>query len=432
MIEQVASLTSIIRNMPDFYGFKLSLLESIYFGRAAVQTKYGNVAGKNRTWLVPQAHLPINGDKLVFRWNGEVGIRVGTSFYKGSASPNDLSMVHFLTPYERECLTICKFEPTDMDFFEGQLSGSVNGYGLRGRLFVYWYIRQNVLTLLYNYLERTAAGFTIYYYEAGNPNSLAEVTDAAQTQIGQNSILFPRRKDAPNDGPGVTRLEAGPTGPTLFNQQVERMDSLIQFTILGQLLTYDTAPTGLGSNVASAHERTFDRYLRADAQMLESALNRDFVAVLSKYNYPNLPPPRLVIDIDKPNVQEIIEAANVLYQMGAPMDGDYLMSVVGLPKPEPGSFVLSPMANQGPLPPGSTPDQIPRVGYPEGVGAPGGDVPPATPPGMGGAPPSPKVSGNFNKYSRGGMAALDRYRRELLSKGILGKAGEFLASNGHG
>jgi len=422
-LEQVKSLTRIINDIPNFYQFRLSLLESIFFGKSACQYRMKWSEGNRKGFLGIYEHKPINGDKLIFQWDGSLGIRVSTVMFHGTQVPTDLSSVHFLSPVERETITVCKFEPTDVDYFDGEMAGAINGFGLRGRIFLYWFVRQNILSLLYSYLERVAAGFTIFYYQAGNPTSFEQVHAAATTQIGQSSILFPRMPGDDNT-PSVERLEAGTAGPSAFNSQVDRMDSMIQFVILGQNLTYDTAPTGLGSGVAGAHERTFDRYLRADALMLQEAINSDLIRVLNKYNYPNLPCPKFVIDIDKPNVTEIIAAAQTLYQMGAPMDGDYLNSVVGLPKPEPGANILSMPQMLSPTAMGATPQGVPAVGnepevsdgevdaYQQAMGASQNGAP-QNGAGAGG------VQGVAGKYNRHAVRNLIRYTRQLKQRGIL-------------
>lgn len=420
---QIKTLTKIINDIPNFYQFRLSLLESIFFGKAACQYRMKWSQGNRKGFLGIVEHKPINGDKIVFQWDGSIGIRVSSAMYKGSRVSTDLSTVHFLSPVEREVVTVCKFEPTDVDYFDGEMAGAINGFGLRGRIFLYWFIRQNILSLLYSYLERVAAGFTIFYYQGGNPTSFEQVHAAASTQIGQNSILFPRMPGDDNT-PSVQRLEAGTAGPAIFSSQVERMDSLIQFVILGQNLTFDTAPTGLGSGVAGAHERTFDRYLRADALMLQESINTDLLQVLNKYNFPDLPCPKFVIDIDKPNVTEIVAAAQTLYQMGAPVDGDYLQSVIGLPRPEPGANILSMPQMMSPMAMTSTPQGVPGVGPEQTAGNP--DVSDAEvdayqknmPPGVIGVP---------GQYSRQAIRNIIRYNRQLRQKGILHDAYRYLA-----
>lgn len=424
-LEQVKTLTKILNDTPNFYQFRLSLLESIFFGKAGCQSRMKWFYGQNKKYLYVEKHLPVNGDKLVFQWDGSVGVRVSQAFFKGSIIPTDLSSVHFLSPIERETLTVCKFEPTDVDYFDGEMAGAINGFGLRGRIFLYWFVRQNMLTLLYSYLESVAAGFTIFYYKAGNPTSFQQVLNAAQSQIGQNRILFPRFDDS--NVPTVQRLEASTAGPAAFNSQIERMDELIQFVILGQSLTYDTASTGMGSGVAGAHERTFDRYLRADALMLQDAISSDLVSVLSRYNFPDLPPPRFMIDIDKPNVTEIVMAAQTLFQMGAPLDGDYLLSVAGLPKPEPGANILSSQAMMSPVSMGATPQGVPSVGQDADVSDAAVDAAQQQLAGsaQGAGTPATAVNGVLGKYSRDGVRNLLRYNKHLKEKGILDKAYEY-------
>lgn len=360
--EGVKIMTDTIEAIDDFEMFKWELLEAVFFGRAAVQSRFGYTQVGKRQLLRVNEFYPVDGDKLVFKWNGDVGLRVNLAYWKGDHELTDLSPTHFLNSDERQLLTVAKFQPTDMGYFDGDQAGALHGLGIRGRLYWYWWTRQNIYALLTNYLERIAAGFTIYYYISGDDASRQAVQAAAEKQLGDNAILFPRLLDNPNGGPGVDRLEPSGTGFALFRQEIERLDDLIRFVILGQELTHSTGGTGLGSGVAEAHEQTFERLLRADAKMLESALNRDLVPVLARYNCPDIPCPKMIIDVDKPNLEEIMGFASGMFQMGYPIDGDYLASIGGLPKPEPGATILSQMSPMQPAAVGAIPQGVPMAG----------------------------------------------------------------------
>lgn len=221
-------------------------------------------------------------------------------------------------------------------------------------------------------------------------------------------MVFPRLLDGTGGRgtsgvPGIERIEPSGTAFQLFMQVIDWLDSLIRFAILGQELGQAAGPTGLGSGLAEAHQETFDRILRSDAKMLENALNRDFFSVLARYNCPDIPAPRYVLDIDKPNIEEIMQAAEALYQMGQPLDGDYLASVAGLPKPEPGANILSSLSPMQPAAVGAIPQGVPMAGntqVPPGMapgGPQGGDPSQGQPqavPGQNGAPQAnPAVQG---------------------------------------
>lgn len=394
--EAQQTVTKILQRTPRFQQLLLHLEEAVYYGRYAVQPAFEWDFSYGRRALAVRDHRPVNGDKLVFKYSGEVGIRVHVT-YDGSTQISDLGRVHILTPQEREHLIVHRWEPDDADFTEGQMSGSVHGVGIRGRLYWLWYLKQQVLAFLMDYLERVGAGgFTIYYYEHGNKQSLDDVKDAAENQFRNNAILFPRYRSGEKGGPGIERVEPSVAGAQLLQFLVsEYFDNIIRRYILGQNLTTESGSTGLGSGVADLHGETFSRRVKYDATAVQDTVTTDLVQVIAKYTYPELPRRalRFAFDIDKPNVKELLESANILYNMGASLDEAELRDVAGLAKPEAGHSILAKMGTLSPAAAGGVPAGVPMLGAPgPAAGAPPGQagVPPTDPAGAAaGLPPSP-------------------------------------------
>lgn len=271
--------------------------------------------------------------------------------------PTERGMAYFPTPSERQCWVIHHFEVEDSDFFDFEQNGAMMGYGVRGRLYWYWFMKTKILGQLIDYLQRVATGWTIYWYEEGNDESMAQVAQlASQHQNGQ-AILFPRKKEG--EGPGVTRLEPGTAGADLFRAMVTGyFDDIMEQYIKGETLTSGTGPTGMGSGVAEAHQATKEGVVTYDATALGETLTKELLTTLCRWNFgASMPVPKLVFDVEKPNVDEYMQGAQAFFEMGGQLDADDMRSVLGVPRPEPGHEILSKMSSEQPA----------TVGVPQGV-----------------------------------------------------------------
>jgi len=353
---------ALLSRMPRFVFMKRWLLEGIFVGRSAIKTRWQWVNKHDKLWMLPTAFEPVAGDKLVFRLDGAVGIRVGAQFH-GPTEMADWSRVYYLTPEEREQLVLHQFEPSDSDFFRPQTAGAIYGLGLRDKLYWLWALKVRVWGMGMDFLQWFAKGVTAYYFEHGNNAHYEAVRAWCEGQDGSSAILFPRMKDG---GPGykpIERFEASTASPAFIQQLITAyFDDLIRQIIVGQTLTSGTAPTGLGSGVAAAHQTTFDQIVKYDSVALGETISTDLLGPFYRANWPGVTPGHWVLDIDNPNAQQMIESAQTIYQMGGAINEDALLESAGLPPVEPGDTILS---NIQPMQPASA-DQ-PVTGVPEQV-----------------------------------------------------------------
>lgn len=390
--EGIRLVTEACKSIPRAQQYLMHCQEALWFGRYGVQEMFEWDYSMRKKQLRVRDHRPLNGDKLIFRWSGEVGILVHSA-YKGSWQVTDRGRAHFLTPEEREQVVVHRFEPEDADYSEGELAGGINGVGIRSRIYWLWYLRQQVTAFLMDYLERVGAGgFTIYYYEFGNPESLEQVKVAAEAQWRNNAILFPRYRDKSTGGPGVEVIQVSLAGAQLLQALItDYFDNIIRRYILGQSLTSEAQGTGLGSGVADLHADTFSRLIKYDAVNLQETLTTDLVAVFQKYNCPKVRKKlRWVFEVDKPNAAALVEAAQILYEMGGTIDEDELRGIIGLAKPAPGSSMLAKFQNLSPMAGSNIPQGVPMAGEPGPIGSPEQPVPPGGPQ-QGGQPIQPQA-----------------------------------------
>ena len=332
----------ILKSVPGQLSMQRCLLDATWVGRSAWQNRWRWKTKSGRQWMYPTVTgRHIDGDKLVFGWGDEVGILVQGAFV-GPTRNTERGRAYFLTPQEREQVVVHKFEPTDASFYRPMNAGSIHGTGLRGKLYWLWSLKSRVWSLGIDYLEWFAQGLTAYYFESGNANSMREMKTWIETQAGSRVILVPRTKDG---GPGykpVERFEAG-TASSQFLQALltDYFDDLIVRHILGQTSSTQSVSTGLGSGVQPAHSMTFENIVKYDATGLQETETDEYLRVFYLHNYPGVEPGRFVFDIDSPNVQQMIENAQAIWQMGGRIDEEALLETAGLPVPGPDSTILS-------------------------------------------------------------------------------------------
>lgn len=366
--EAAKLVTELVEDIPRFQKMKMMLLEALWFGRSAVEIAYEWKEVRGRQVLTVRNFFPINGDKLRFKWDGTPGVLVYGG-YPGTWEATDWGMAHFLTdPREREQYVIHEFEPYDSDWTEPQMAGSVHGVGIRGRLYWFWWMKQQVFALLMNYLERFSNGLTIFYYAAHDPAAKAEAAAAAAAQFNNTALLYPRWSTENPDVNKVERLEVGTASPALLQNLVtEYFDGIMVRFILGQTLSHTAEASGMGSGVADLQADTLSEIIKYDAVDLAETLQRDLIGVLYRYNAPGVRPGKFKFSIDAPNSQEVLSYAQILYDMGLSLDGDQLFELAQLTKPKPGGDIVSKISSMSPMAATGVPQGVPVAG---GVGQP--------------------------------------------------------------
>ena len=103
--EHAKKVRDTIEETPNLSQMFHYLLEAIWYGRygANLQYDWDYSAGYRRA--VVKQHFPINGDKLIFRYSGEVGVLVGGQ-YGGTWIPTERGRAHIYTSNERQTLIV--------------------------------------------------------------------------------------------------------------------------------------------------------------------------------------------------------------------------------------------------------------------------------------------------------------------------------------
>src|SRR5262249_33143699 len=149
----------------------------------------------------------------------------------------------------------------------------------RDRVYWCWYQKQNAMAQMMEVIERTGAGFTIYYYPAGDARAKLQVQDIAERQTRTNVILMPRQPGENGaESFGIERGEPSTAGIDALKQIVHDFFARqIKRYISGQTLSSESDATGMGSGVANLHDSTFQQIVQYDAVKLEETLTQELL-----------------------------------------------------------------------------------------------------------------------------------------------------------
>lgn len=364
-IALAAEMTKILERIPRFMQYRENLLNATWYGRYGVQNRWRwkNIGGKMR--LSIDSWLPVHGDKIVWRYDDgrrthmpdQIGIRVGAGFQFGGwrkeqldklskVEPTDYGMAYFLDSWERPLLSVHKHFIEDGEWEEPRNAGRIHGHGIRSRIYWVWFQKQEALAMLMEFLERSAAGFDIWFYPQGNPQAKNEVKKAAldRSELGHNTVLVPRIVGDEMAGSEYQRIEPSMAGAAemksiisdYFGHQIKRY-------ILGQTLTTEADATGLGSGLADVHLETFMAIIRYDATLLEETITEEVVEPIKRFNFPEASNIRLTfrIDTEQPDSQAKMEAFQMAFGMGLPLRAQELRDLIGAAAPDADDEVLS-------------------------------------------------------------------------------------------
>lgn len=363
--ELVTDLTAILEEIEYFTEYRRNLLEAIWYGRTAIANRYEwrVVRGKKRICL--KKWTPINGDKLAFRFDDgggkfdpdQIGIRVGGSFSQGDKIAGDRvieltenGMCYFLESWERSLMTVHKHMIEDGAFEDPISAGRIHGVGVRDRIYWCWFQKQETMAHLMEVIERTGSGFTIYYYQFGNDESYKKMKEVAEEQTANNVILMPRMAgDESMDAHGIERIEPSTAGIDALKAIIhEFFGHQIKRYILGQILSSESAATGLGSGVADLHQDTFMQIVQYDAVNLEETITRELIEHLKNFNFPWARDIRVKFKIDtKDNESENkLQAYKSAWDMGLKIKAKDVADIIGASMPDDDDEVLQNPAMQ--------------------------------------------------------------------------------------
>lgn len=366
--ELCAQMTKILEKIVRFTEYRNNCLHAIWYGKYGIQNRYGwaNVSGNMRLMPVPHREdcgwMPINGDKLVFRYDDgelrpdrppyQLGIRVGHRKHIGSkinqhwtVEPTGRGLAYFLPDRERSSFVVHKHMIEDGSYEDNWAGEQIHGVGVRSRIYWDWFQKQESLAFLMEYLERSAGGIEIWTYPAGDATALNKSKEAAKERLSnsKNVIFFPKPMGDDGNMYDIQVIEPGMAGieslkdilQTYYGHRIKRY-------ILGQVLSSEAEATGLGSGVAELHFNTFLQIVKYDAVNLQETLTRELVRPIQDWNFPKSRgiDIRFKIETESPDVEKKLEAYRSAWEMGAKLRESDVIEMIGAGIPDPDDSVL--------------------------------------------------------------------------------------------
>lgn len=349
--------------------------EGLFVGRAGAQITYGWHYEKTlgRVQCYPDSFLLLNGDKLQFAWDGTPGIAINANSHLFS-HPNtrmlDSFPVYFPTPAERPGLVVHRSFGEDADFFRPWFAGSIHGTGLRGKLYWVWALKTQLWQMGIDFLRWFAKGFSVYYYEYGNLAHQQAIKTAVESQDGSSAMMYPvfgELADPKSGKPYLTKpfehINVSTASPEFLQKLItEYLDDLIRFSILHQSLTTTTGATGMGSSVGEAHQNTFDNLVKLDSTTLDDTFTEEILRVMYATNEPGVPCGRVAAQVDSPNVEQLMAAAQTIVGLGGTVPAQPLLDAAGIPEAKPGETMLGAIQGGQPAAVDAVPDDTPIQG----------------------------------------------------------------------
>lgn len=342
-------LTKIIERTHRFMQMRKQLLWATWYGRKAAQLKLKWEECLDGEYVIAEKWKDIHGDKLVWRLDDgsgdvdpdQIGIRVGSTYKEGSkiagkweVLPTDRGMAYFLKPWERKCVVLHQHECMDAFYERPRDAGRINGTGIRNWIYWEWFQKQQAQAWLMEFLERNAFGIYLWFYPLGNPQALADTTNAILNRIGndRNNILVPVPPDDTAHQYGCQPIESNMAGVQAIKEILtDYFGHRIKRLICGQTLTSEGGSAGLGSNLPSVLLGVLLDIVREDATNLGETLTVDFVRNLQLWNFPssrrvNV---RFKIKTEEVNQGERLEMFSKAHQMGVDLREKDILDCIG-------------------------------------------------------------------------------------------------------
>ena len=353
---------------PGFPEFVRMLSERAYWGRYGVHTKWGWDWTTGTRRLLNTGIRPLNGDKIVFTWAGDVGVLVNASEYKGPVVATDRGVAHFLTARERESIFISEFQPEDPDFYEPMLGGALHGIGYRGLLYWIWWLRVNSVKMRTAWMRRASNGFLQCFYDANDDTAKEKAIQMIKDNSNSDVWLWPRTRDKESAW-GLEYTAPSLDGAKFWYEIESELNDRMRFMILGEELTTGVKATGMGEGTSDLHGQTADDrtkyHLMGIGQTIQQVTN-----MICKYVAPGVRPPKSRPMVDKRNPEEFMAAAQFAVNLGLDVDEDDFREVLSFPEPQPGDGIISKLQNLNPAAMARTPEGVPMAGVPGPNGQP--------------------------------------------------------------
>lgn len=360
-------MTAMVKKIPKFVSMLRNLEECVWYGRYGSQIATGQVdIGAGIMAESVTYHRPLNGDKIMARWDGVPAIMINPVYRDlydksgytlvnrkgltlGNEDPTGIDgtvvwgerapLLLLDRPELRNRFLISQFERDDADYYDGEMAGMVAGVGVRSRIYWFYYLKMEFLGYMTDYFKKVGTlGLLIVPFEEGNRDAQL----AAERNIrnaGNRSGLavpVPPGQDPKAYSPMV--VNGSTAGIEALRFMVDSyFERHIERYICGQNMSDGKDnDSGLGGSGRAefAGESKYMK-IKGDCELLEETLTVDLLKnCLHRLNYPNQPfTYRFKFGVADPKAKDKLEAGTKLVAAGVRIKADELREVGGFTEP---------------------------------------------------------------------------------------------------
>ncbi len=223
-------------------------------------------------------------------------------------------------------------------------NGSPYGDGLGSSLWWPVWFKKNAIKFWMIFSEKFGSPTVVGKYPSGTPSGQQDALLQALQAIQQESaIKIP-------DTMQISLIEAQRAG-SLNNYEMlcSFMNQEITKIIMGQTLTTEAGHSGRagagGQAAAMMHEEVREDYIKADADLLSGALNRQLIKWVVDYNFPGVKkyPQVWIRTAQEKDLKPLSDRDAQLQRMGLRIPASYAYETYGIPEPQDGEDVLAPL-----------------------------------------------------------------------------------------
>lgn len=346
------ALTSIVKQTPNLKRLLYYLIEgALWYGRYGSQVvwRQRKVLGQDR-WCVIR-HTPVNGDKIQFTWDGTPAVFINLTAAK--EYPPDL----ILTTDRVPALKLAKDEwrrqfvfhrhlVDDADYFEGEMAGAVQGYGLRSIIYWCWWLRDEMLSWAVDFMKKLGAnGILIFPYEAGNDLSKARAENNAKSAAHDVALTIPVVLDGRNSSAlNPIHLPANTAGTDALTRMItDYFENHIERMIVGQSMSSGSdQQNSLGGTGRSDFAKdTKFQLLHFDADNAAESLTTDLLGPMMQLNFPQFDfRMRWEFMVEDPEQDKKATSVQTFAPLGVTFKMDEVRELTGMSKPEDGDETI--------------------------------------------------------------------------------------------
>lgn len=295
--------------------------------------------------LAIERHMPVNGDKISFAWDGTPLVRINSveaeRLPKANVIMTSSGPAIKMSGSYRERLIVHKHDPEDADWWDFDAAGRIHGVGLRDRSFWISSMRLDFISWVMDVMEKIGAGIPMIRYPMGSVGAKEDAQEIARTLNRRSVIIVPVSQNSREVGGSAEYLEAPANGVAILQALIVWVEMQIERLFVGQSMSSGADnESGLGGSGRADFARdTKAQKISADADELQETItgcdhSPGIVSTMKKYMYPwadfNV---KFQFKLQHQDPGEAIVNAQGLTGMGITLKADEVREKGGFSKP---------------------------------------------------------------------------------------------------